>query len=435
MKWNVVCRIGEDDKYSPNEATVNRNIVLHFSGGAPHERVRENVVSTIEDKYKVKLSEPIQDILYAAMCVYAVDLYIPRRTGSDRWSREIIVHLPVFIKENWQEAAEYFCESLNFLTGDRWVFSFRDRIDDPPIAKHLKTDASPDAVSLISGGLDSLVGAIDLLSNNKKVAFVSHYGGGITGRVQSDTLNKLNNNYPKRFYEDRFYITKPIIGKDYEKTMRSRSLLFISLGVTIASIFSNSLPLVIAENGFISLNIPLTGTRVGSSSTRTTHPYFINNIQMVLDKLNIDCRIKMPYRHMTKGEMLLNGSDIEVLKDILGLTMSCAHPEAARYMKLNSGIHCGYCYPCLIRQAAVHTAGLGSFDAHYATNIHNKTLSDKKGRDLRAVKIALLRNEQYNKNNIFRVFETGPLPKEEIKEYTEVFDRGLAELKAFLEKG
>ena len=46
------------------------------------------------------------------------------------------------------------------------------------------------------------------------------------------------------------------------------------------------LDIYVPENGFISINTPLTRRRIGSLSTRTTHPYFINSLQLIFNKLN-----------------------------------------------------------------------------------------------------------------------------------------------------
>ena len=40
--------------------------------------------------------------------------------------------------------------------------------------------------------------------------------------------------------------------------------------------------IIVPENGYISLNIPLTYSRIGSSSTRTTHPYYFELLNQLL---------------------------------------------------------------------------------------------------------------------------------------------------------
>jgi hypothetical protein len=60
--------------------------------------------------------------------------------------------------------------------------------------------------------------------------------------------------------------------------MRSRSLLFFALGTAVAAALGEAVPLRVPENGLVSLNVPLTGTRLSSLSTRTTHPYFMERL-------------------------------------------------------------------------------------------------------------------------------------------------------------
>lgn len=80
----------------------------------------------------------------------------------------------------------------------------------------------------------------------------------------------------------------------------------------------------------------------------------------------------------------------KLLKHLAPLTVSCARPEVARWQRQEAGA-CGYCYPCLMRRAALHR--LGWDDSHdYRVDV----LSDPeilphrvKGSDLRALLLAL----------------------------------------------
>ncbi len=217
--------------------------------------------------------------------------------------------------------------------------------------------------------------------------------------------------------------------------MRSRSVLFLALGVAVASVLGDDAPLVVPENGLISLNIPLTGTRVGSSSTRTTHPHFIAGMRDVLSMLGIPVVIELPYRHATKGEMLKGVADEVALQAMLPLTMSCSHPEVSRWEGATPGTHCGYCFPCLIRRAAVTAAGLEAHDAQYTHDVRTDTPGGKKGRDLRALKMALHRLRESNAPPILHALEGGPLPQEEFPGFAEVYARGMSELDSFVHGG
>jgi len=433
MKWHVVCRVGEGDVFLPEvDPTAERCLVLHFSGGAAKERVRESVLTSIEEQCEATLSGTVQDFLYASMGAYLADMCIPRRTAEDRWSRDLTLHLPVFTQSRWRRAGRSLVTALRFLTGDEWAISIRGRSEEVPEPSTSADSEKPETVCLLSGGLDSLVGAIDLLRGRNAVAFVSHHGGGMTARFQSDTFAALRARYQDQCFENQFYVVGPHLGDKGENSMRSRSILFLGLGVAVASALGDRVPVVVPENGLISLNAPLTRTRVGSSSTRTTHPHFIASVRQVLGVLGISNDIVMPYRHMTKGEMLAKVGDQEALESVLALTMSCSHPEVARWGGATPGTHCGYCFPCLIRRAAVTAVGLEDADADYTYDVRDRAPTGKRGSDLRAVKMALARDEQSATPRIFRVLEAGPLPSEEISAYAGVYTRGMCELSAFL---
>ena len=97
--------------------------------------------------------------------------------------------------------------------------------------------------------------------------------------------NKINEILQKEFSIDKDYFfnfnATPINGS--EITTRTRSFLFFTHAIILASCLNKKTNLYIPENGLISLNIPLTNTRLGSSSTRTTHPYYMKMLQSLLN--------------------------------------------------------------------------------------------------------------------------------------------------------
>ena len=60
--------------------------------------------------------------------------------------------------------------------------------------------------------------------------------------------------------------------------MRTRSLNFLAFAIVSAyalqEFVQEEIDVFVPENGVISINAPLTVRRVGTLSTRTTHPYF-----------------------------------------------------------------------------------------------------------------------------------------------------------------
>ena len=112
--------------------------------------------------------------------------------------------------------------------------------------------------------------------------------------------------------------------------------------------------LLIPENGFISLNVPLTPLRIGSLSTRTTHPFFLQQVQVNLGCRRFPCvRLSNPYQLKTKGEILVECMDQPLLRELAFQSTSCG-----RFSRFNYE-HCGRCVPCLVRRAAFLHWGMG----------------------------------------------------------------------------
>lgn len=131
---------------------------------------------------------------------------------------------------------------------------------------------------MLSGGLDSFIGAINLLVAQKQPIFVGNYNGGKGVSVyQGKVIDSLVSHFDyarKHFFQ--FYASPSSAN---ENTTRSRSFMFFAHAILLASGMGHQVNLCIPENGVISLNVPLTIHRAGSLSTRTTHPYYLGLLQ------------------------------------------------------------------------------------------------------------------------------------------------------------
>jgi hypothetical protein len=97
-----------------------------------------------------------------------------------------------------------------------------------------------------------------------------------------------------------------------------------------------------------------------------------------------------PYQTHTKGEMLLNCRNQPLLQELFARTVSCSRPVVSRWQRQPAGA-CGYCYPCLMRRAALHRLGWDD-GGHYLLDVlaAPETLRHRtRGRDLRALLLAL----------------------------------------------
>ena len=232
----------------------------------------------------------------------------------------------------------------------------------------------------------------------------------------------------------QLWISPPKVGSHVsETTTRGRSIIFLGLGIAIADGLGAE-ALLVPENGLISLNVPLTNSRLGSFSTRTTHPHSMSLVRQLLLDLGIGVRLELPYRFRTKGEMIAQCANRQLLDPSIAGTMSCSHPGANRFTMKNPTLHCGYCIPCLIRRAAI-SSSLSNDPTPYAVTDLAQPLSGQRQSDLRALKMALDRFAQ-RPPRLSDLLASGPLryPDNELAEYLGVFSRGLDEVRLFLTK-
>jgi 7-cyano-7-deazaguanine synthase in queuosine biosynthesis len=279
-------------------------------------------------------------------------------------------------------------ELLAFLTGDNWTFTPREASFKLGFQSPWPHTWLPQAVILFSGGLDSLAGAIDLLEEGRRVVLVSHFDFGQLASLQQRLASGLMEHYGRdRLHHVGIRVQFP---ESPEITLRSRSLLYLALGLSAAGAFDPETRLIMPENGWISLNPPLTGSRLGPYSTRTTHPYFLEQLTSLWRAAGINNPLHNPYQNRTKGEVLEQCRNRELLRRLFLLTVSCSRPEVARWQRQEAGA-CGYCYPCLMRRIALHRLGWDR-GAHYRVDALTdpEILAHRvKGCDLRALLMAL----------------------------------------------
>jgi len=143
------------------------------------------------------------DVLVLAARVHAADTRISRASElQDGWTREIRLIVPVCDPDRWTAVAPTFIRMLNSLTGDRWPIAFRARpsgfVGVAP-ARPARLIGPPfDDLAVFSGGLDSLIGAIDALENGRTPLLISHAGEGATSDAQSTTFDALRTHYRGR---------------------------------------------------------------------------------------------------------------------------------------------------------------------------------------------------------------------------------------------
>jgi 7-cyano-7-deazaguanine synthase in queuosine biosynthesis len=393
-------------------------------------------------------SETAVDLALLAAAITAADTRISRATDAqDAWTREIEIHLPVKDVTRWNGLALLIMKTLNFLTGDRWDFYFRPRRagtrDLAPTTTKLRT-ASPTTVCLFSGGLDSFIGAIDLLVAGQVPMLVSHYWDGITSTHQAYCAETLK----RRFGGTSIHHIRARVGfptdtvehSTVENTLRGRSFLFFALAVMAADAVGGDMVVHVPENGLISLNVPLDPLRLGALSTRTTHPYYMARFGDLLNGLGLKVRLENPYAFMTKGQMAKACADLAFLRKEAKHTMSCSSPGSRRYdpdPSQRAPKHCGRCVPCLIRRAAI-LEGWGKDDTPYRiADLRAQVLDTNKaeGEHVRSFQLALSRLARKPGRARFDIHRPGPLIDypDSLPRYEAVYVAGLQEVGLLLQ--
>ena len=334
------------------------------------------------------------EFLRVAVLAYLVDRTTPRL--SRRWSRDLDLQVPVWTPQPWLEVADELQTLFGFLTNDRWRLDFvRSWTTQSPEAREVPTGP---AVTLFSGGADSLAGA--LIAERQldgPPVLVSHYDWSLVRSKQRGLQAKLFCLWEQHLpaFSARVGRSSRQIGSGCqfgaEKTSRARSLLFVALGLAVAGTLG--VPLQVPENGFASLNPPMGGERRGALSTRTTHPFYLSELQRILERVGAYAVIQNPFVNQTKGQMFAQVA-AELGQDqasgLLSASYSCTRGDI-RFAGVTGAVHCGVCFGCLVRRAAFVGAGLPDQTTYLIEDLTTPVggwYSEKRRRDLVAVRYA-----------------------------------------------
>ena len=392
----------------------------------------------VQERFIKKLPAPPStqafDFLSLALGITASDTFVRRDDTADSWHREIHLKISLANPDTWKPQLPLIVKALSFLTGDHWEIELADNGFLPTPEKGKSCVA--DSICLFSGGMDSLIGAIDAIADGRNPLFVSH-SPSFDQKAQKYLVNKMG------IEADHLSVNMHPLARTAsqggnETSTRSRSLLFMALGSMAASSVMNAkglstLNLIVPENGFISVNAPLTPRRLGARSTRTTHPYFLSTLQTVLSNVGLPVSLVNPYLGQTKGEMLSGCKDAALVKRLAKYSVSCGRMARPR-KGFSPGTHCGACLPCMVRRAAFNQAAIvDDTNKGYVFDDLAKALKSEAARDdVLATLIAIERHS--NKDMTKWASSNGPLPSDKTERHQrlDAVRNGLAELKSFL---
>jgi 7-cyano-7-deazaguanine synthase in queuosine biosynthesis len=443
----------------------NDSIVILIELPKVHSQTKYGVGAFI-NKTKPHLISPnllASELLNLSALVYAADTRISRQDYSqDGWTREFDIYFPVNKLKVWEPLTTKIEDLLSFITGDFWNIHLRERDIDHQleIAAASGTAIPVKAVSLLSGGLDSFIGAIDLLTDKTDALFVGHYTKDGTQNYQISVEEVLRKEFPSNFkgyvkgcivFDKNVFNTSTGEVRS-ENSQRSRSFMFLAMAAYLASAMDSKCKLIVPENGFIALNVPLDPLRLGANSTKTVHPNFMVNMAEIFNELSLMIELVNPYRHMTKGEMMTKCKAKRLLVEHGSKTLSCASQSKMRWDKgglkakrlggAGGNGNCGYCYPCLIRKASFQKSGISDNTNYVAiSNLSQAKIKSGKGgavyaesKDILSVQYAGYRLENGMIKPRIEIHKSGTINGvyEEWDDIAGMYDRGLREVYALV---
>ena len=379
-------------------------------------------VKTDVRRRKLAVPQLAWEFVSIALSVMVADGAVRRDRSPDGWTRELSLEIAVTDPGVWNTQVAELEQALGFLTTDLWYFSFIAGGETAQMpTKVIRPEV--DAVGLLSGGLDSLIGAIDLTARGVRLLPVSKTVRGDADKqvafakqvIRTDDLLQLNDNANTRRAEK-------------ETSQRARSLIFIAFAVLAASATARyaageRTPIYLCENGFIAINPPLTESRLGSLSTRTAHPEFLARVQRILDALSINVEIRNPYALKTKGEMMIECRDQDLLERHAAFSTSCGRFQRYNY------VHCGRCVPCQIRRASFLAWGTNDTTDYVFDDLSRRDADHAQFDDVMSVAMALAAEPTLGLDRWIGTSLSSPFVSSK-NELRAMVGRGLGELRA-----
>lgn len=319
------------------------------------------------------------DVLNLAAAVFAVDL-AAKREEREAFVRnlDLVVHVAnIQAFRHTRRDLEYI---LGYLSSDNWTLTFEPDGNAPEKTQSRKS--SDGTTILFSGGLDSFVAVADLLTSSTVPFLVSHVTGNrIIARAQDQLYQYLTKSFATQIPRVTFRVSGRknrglSFPRDHERedTQRTRSFLFLALASLVARVSGHDKIVVMAENGQMAINAPLTAARVGPFSTHTAHPEFLDLAEGFFSSvLSHKLTFVNPYLYLTKGEVISKLAPVH--HHMIGTCISCW-----RASRVVQDTHCGECIPCLVRRIALEHHGIQL--SEYARDLFSEQIGELDPREL-----------------------------------------------------
>ncbi|MDP9179062.1 MAG: 7-cyano-7-deazaguanine synthase, partial [Gemmatimonadota bacterium] len=402
---SVICCNGAPAKGFPKHQR------LEYRAGMAARNVTVDLPAFVRDVFHIP--PRTLDLLEIAAYVFAADRLTSRGPRDlvefHTWARSFRFRVRVRDFEFWSDpkVRDALSEALKFMTGDElYEFDFFGGHSTHPtslfdVEGHALTTAQrPLMVTLFSGGLDSLAGAVTALSvPDNRLILVSHQSQTGTMRTQNQLAEALRS----RFGKDRVSHYKfqcHLSGKRaQEETQRTRFFLYSTIGFAIANAYGLD-SFYVCENGVTSINLRRREDLANARASRTTHPLTAQLMSRLFSLVSAKpFSIDLPLIWRSKAAVIRS---LEALGNagLIASSVTCSRT----YQRSGDATHCGWCFQCIDRRMAIHAAGLERYDdaGLYA---HDIILNDIEDPEARTTTVDYIRQAQRFANGNIDSFE------------------------------
>jgi len=306
-------------------------------------------------------SPHLLEVFELLLVLYTADRLVPRPLR--RWSRRFDVSFPVSRIAQWKAAQADIEQLIWQCTGDEVSLRPYER---PANCHHCDARSNwfeleyPRATSvlLLSDGLDSLCGAIDAaLLPGGQLAFVSLISNSRKAPRIAAVIRHLKATHGDRIAHHPVWLHLEEAPRKQERTQRTRTMLAITAGLTVAAAYGAATAAV-SENGMGILNLPIPALQTRHESSQVLHPANLPLWARISERLIGGAAVTYPNRYRTKAQMLQ--SLPEGARYLIKVTSSCDAPQRS-----DEYPDCGVCGSCIVRKVALRAAGLSFYDTTY----------------------------------------------------------------------
>ena len=382
---------------------------LSHSGLDPEVNLR---IENLSHVLLGSIDDRAADLVKIASYAYSADQSVSRGGEADvysrKWHRQMRLAIPVSDPRFWKRrlTSTALQVTLGFVSDDAWEFHFtKAKAAQSQLLLGLpenKIHSDPDCVVLLSGGADSLSAAVAAIESGRRPLLVSHRTSPATDARRHRLVQALRRRYPNRSLPEIGAWIHRRESEARERTQRTRSFLFASLASACAHHLGIG-DVVLADNGVVSLNLPINRQFTGARASRSTHPKFLRLFNALLAEIFADPpRVRNPLWNRTRSEalrLLVESGNA----DLFEATISCSRARGlTRAMP-----QCGYCSQCVDRRFGTICADIEVHDPgeRYGRDVFTDELPEGEARTVATSYLTFARTvERLNDEALFKEF-------------------------------